>query len=380
MARALPVRRPVALAAALALAVAVAHAAGPGCFHLGAVPLPTEPNRGAPPAPDPHAAVARKHAPFIYHATCTVHGRQDVISNVDFDGDLVGANNWESFERFRLRPTVYYAVLETETHYFLAYHLFHPRDWNHVTFYVNATHEIDGENLQVVVRKADGRVVLLWTQAHYRGWVYTNPGTGIGPGEDLDIEGPLETVDDAGLPRDGAPHAAVFVQAEGHGIYGSRDSCSEVEVRPDGTYFFGGRGAAGVGGLLFRPARPGEAVDEPATIAAGEVAYELDSTTAKLWPLLRDGELTGDGRLLDGSWRYRDDQVDVAEVPRYYDGDRASGPFGPDRGIAPFAIDLEWEEGTLGGLFFNPARRYAETLTIEGPWSRRYVGYPFGPK
>ena len=96
----------------------------------------------------------------------------------------------------------------------------------------------------------------------------------------------------------------------------------------------------------------------------------------KLWPLLRDGELTGSGGLLDGALHYADERVAV-DVPRYYEGDRFSGPFGPDRGISPFAVDFAFGEGEVGALFFAPARRYAEVLTVPEPWSLVYVDDPF---
>jgi len=67
----------------------------------------------------------------------------------------------------------------------------------------------------------------------------------------------------------------------------------------------------------------------------------------------------------------------VAEVPRYYDAGRFSGPLGRDRAISPFALDFNFDKGTLGALFFNPARRYAEQLNITVPWSKRYLNYPF---
>lgn len=327
-------------------------------------------NRGGLPADERLAHVARRYAPFIYHAAHPTRGRQDVISNIDFDGDWTGNNNWENFERYQLRPTVYYAVLETATHYFIAYHLFHPRDWNRFTVWLNDTHENDGENLQVVVRKSDGRVVLLWTQAHYRSRVYAVLGSGIASGAEK-IAGSFDTVDSRGVPVEGAPHAAVFVEAYGHGIYGTRDGASQLTLAPDGAYRF--RNGSG---LLFRPARPGEAVAEPQRYDHGEVPYMLDSLTVKLWPGVRDGTLVGDGRLLDRPYPYRDQRVRVG-VPRYYDGDRFSGPLGPDRGISPFALDFHFRRGTLGALFFDPARRYAERLTITGAWSREYVEYPF---
>ena len=314
--------------------------------------------------------IAVRYAPFIYHATDDTKGRQDIISNIDFDGDLVGNNNWENFDRYELLPTVYYAALETETHYFLSFHLFHPRDWNHFTFYLHDTHENDGENFQVVVRKSDERVVLLWTQAHYLSDVYANPGFGIQSGK-TSLDGNILLVDDNGIPSDSGTHAAVFVEAEGHGIYGALDSGDDVVVNTDGTFTFDGGS-----GLLFRPARAGETIAEPKNFTSGSVPYRLDSTTMKLWPLLRDGSLTGNGKLLDGGVRYSDELVTV-DVPRFYDANRFSGPFGADRGISPFALDFSFSKGTLGALFFNPAKRYPEQLKITGEWSRQYIQYPF---
>lgn len=327
-------------------------------------------NAGEPPRSERLHHIAERYAPFIYHATDKTGGRQDIISNIDFDGDLVGNNNWENFDRFELKPTVYYAVLETETHYFLSFHLFHPRDWNHFTLYLHDTHENDGENFQVVVRKSDGQVVLLWTQAHYGSDVYSNLGSGISSGK-TKITGRFQLVDSTGAPNETGRHTTVFVEAQGHGIYGTLDSSSEVVIGQDGRFTF-----EDGSGILFRPARQGEAVEEPKTWTSGEVAYQLDSITEKLWPLLVSGELFGDGNLLDGAWRYRDELVDVL-VPRYYDADRFSGPLGPDRGIAPFALDFSFDKGTLGSLFFNPAQRYTERLTISGPWSKEYISYPF---
>jgi hypothetical protein len=340
-------------------------------YHLKAARVPDQPNHGATPATERLTAIVEQYAPFIYAETAKRGGRQDIISNLDFDGDLTGNNNWENFDRFQLRPTVYYAVLETETHYFIAYHLFHPRDWNHFTLWLNDTHENDGENFQVVVRKRDGRVVLLWTQAHYRSRVYTAADSGIASAS-IKVAGEFQPLDSDGVPNAAGKHAAVFVESEGHGIYGTLGSASDVVIEGDGRYRF-----KGGSGLLFRPMRPGEPIKEPEQTGAGDVAYQLDSITVKLWPRLRDGALTGDGRLLDGAYEYRDELVDIKAVPRFYDANRFSGPFGSDRGISPFALDFSFDRGTLGALFFNPAKRYAQCLNITDAWSWAYLNYPF---
>src|SRR5688572_16544240 len=77
--------------------------------HLTRPARPGEQNRGTLPLREPLTSVVEQYAPFVYAATDKRGGRQDIISNVDFDGDLVGNNNWENFDRFELTPTVYYA-------------------------------------------------------------------------------------------------------------------------------------------------------------------------------------------------------------------------------------------------------------------------------
>lgn len=337
-----------------------------------AAPLAIPPLLGTdrPLVVDGDLELARRYAPFVYHAIDAERGRQDLPTRVDFDGNLRGDDNWEHLPHYELPPTLYYAVLTSATHHFIAYHIFHPRDWAPIDLGLHLTHENDGENLQVVVDRASSRVVLLFTQAHYCGGVYTPPGSSWAAGREP-IRGPLLLIDEAGRPDPRGNHAAVFVEAEGHGIFGTTDSSSKVVVRPDGSAEIEERG------LVFRPARPGEPVREPA-LAGGmaTVPYQLESITAKLWPGLRDGSLIGEGGLFDGSLRYSGPLIDIG-VPRYYEGDRFSGPLGPDRGIAPFAVDFHFGEGEVGALFFDPARRYAECLSVPQPWSLEYEAYPF---
>jgi hypothetical protein len=340
-----------------------------GCVH-SSLQTPQFENAGAMDVTDSLLHVARGYAPFIYHATDPDGGRQDIISNIDFDGDFVGNNNWENFDLYKLRPTVYYAVLQTETHYFISYHLFHPRDWNHFTFWLQDTHENDGENLQVVVRKEDRRVVLLWTQAHYGSDIHVMPWSGIRSGE-MEVAGGFQLVDGSGIPSDSGKHVAVFVEAQGHGIYGTLDGSSQVTVYGDGRYSFE-EGS----GVLFRPALISENVYEPASWNAVDVPYALQSTTALLWPMLAANTLTGDGRLLDGPVELEDSLITV-DVPRYYDADRFSGPLGNDRGISPFALDFAFQPPFLGSLFFNPAERYREQLSVPRSWSTAYLDHPF---
>ena len=318
---------------------------------------------------DEHLELARTYAPWIFKEFHPTRGRQDVPAPVDFDGDLRGDDNWEEFPYYELLPTVYYAVLETETHWFVSYHLFHPRDWSLVDLGLHMTHENDGENLQVVVEKGGGRVVLLFTQAHYRGGAYANEGSGFGDGDEV-LRGPFVLVDEEGAPDPEGRHACVFVESGGHGIYGVPDRRARVRMAAEGgTHFVRA-------GWILRPRREGEEVREPELVSGAIVPYQLESLTAKLWPLLASGELVGEGGLVDGALAYSDERITIG-VPRYYEADRFSGPWGPDRGISPFAIDFRFGAGEVGALFFGPAERYAERLQVPAAWSLEYVDYPF---
>lgn len=360
-------RRLVAIALLLGVTLGWASCGGSG-------PLREEPLRAveAPLTTDRHLALARQYAPWIYHEVHPTRGRQDLPTRVDFDGDLRGGNNWDAMARHPLPPVVYYAALETGTHWFLSYHLFHPRDWSWLRVGFNETHENDGENLQVVVEKASGRPVLLFTQAHYFGAAHGDAAA-FPPGEE-ELTAPLLRLDAAGRPSREGAHAGVYVEAMGHGIYGALDEDVGLTVAPDGR----ARLASGAPLLVLRPAREGEAVEEPA-LPPGEAAvpYALESITAKLWPGVRDGTLIGEGGLLDGCVELARGPL-VVQVPRFYEGDRFSGVFGSDRGIAPFALCFSFLSDDPGDLFFDPAGTWAQALKVPEPWSRRYVDYPFG--
>ncbi len=355
-------RRLVVSAAALAL----------GGLHGGCTGPLIEPPLGACAQPllvDDHLELARRYAPWILNEVHATKGRQDLPTRADFDGNLRGDDDWENLPRFALPPVVYYALVESETHWFLTYHLFHPRDWSCIDLGLHMTHENDGENLQVVVEKKRGRVVLLFVQAHYRGGVYANADSGFAAGSEQ-IRGELLLVDEAGRPSSSGAHAVVYVESCGHGIQGLADRRDDVALDDDGRARFAGHG------LVLRPAAPGESVAEPPIDAARPLPYALASTIETFWAGLVDGSLRGEGGLFDGSLRLVTPELTV-DVPRYYEADRFSGPFGPDRGISPLAVDFRFGEGEAGALLFDPARRYARCLGVPQPWSTRYVGFPF---
>ena len=114
-------------------------------------------------------------APTIYQDVTTEYDvRADFITRFDFDGDWSGVNNWENTFLYPLTSAVYYSVQETETHYFINYCFFHPRDDAPVSL---DRHENDFEGALFVIEKDGsefGSFLLMETQAHNHFYQYSN--------------------------------------------------------------------------------------------------------------------------------------------------------------------------------------------------------------
>jgi len=106
--------------------------------------------------------LALRWAPIHYqdvdNSGCgSMSGRGDYITNIDFDNDWITSNNWNNIEpskKFAPNAHSYYSVVETNTHYFIIYSFFHPRDWANVCFANIDFHENDLEGLLTVVKKS----------------------------------------------------------------------------------------------------------------------------------------------------------------------------------------------------------------------------------
>jgi hypothetical protein len=316
---------------------------------------PVEPLRALTLLPDAAAApldadldLARTFSPWILHETHRDLGRMDIPVAMDFDGDLDARDNWEELPRYALVPTVYYTVVRTPTHAFLTYHLYHPRDWTQVPLGVQDTHEGDGESLQVVVDLANMSAVLLTTQAHYDAWSYAPVPGPITVGDET-LRGDFEVV---------TGHPSVYVESGGHGIYGSRDPRAANRLVRSGHPV-----------VTYRVANEGETPREPEAPWTESAPYRLVSLPAFLANSTDHPTLFAE--VVDAGGH---------PTPRYHLGDRYSGPLGASRGISPFAFGYGWSRGELGDLFWDPAGRYQEALTIRGAWSREYVAHPFLPQ
>jgi hypothetical protein len=157
--------------------------------------LSARPSAGAA---DFYYRLARYHAPAVIQELGQDPGADIFTRFVDFDGDDLADNNWENTHKFPLEPAVYYEVLETDTHYFITYAYFHPRDYLNFWFCLPVLcHENDLEGAILTVKKngnAYGRVLFAEALAH----------SSIAGGR---------------IFRTYADKVALLIESGGHGIY-----------------------------------------------------------------------------------------------------------------------------------------------------------------
>jgi hypothetical protein len=314
-----------------------------GCVSPTPPPVvsPVEPT--TLPAPPPsYEELARHYAPVIRQGAIT---DQDYITAVDFDGDWVGNNNWESQPTGDLSACVYYSVIESETHWFLFYSLFHPRDYTYEDCATSGgCHENDLESIQLVVEKDGtrfGRPRALETLAHNAIYLYTFDDT---------VDGNFLAV--TGMAVLEGDHPVVYVEALGHGIYGHAGTGSLIN-----PFLFRG------GVVIYRV---GEKAEVPQSVDDEQVSYKLLPIYATLWPRRDD---VGDGRTFDGPFTYRGQ-----ELPKSIDGD----DFGTDKANTPWGYyQTTGEVLSRGDWFLDPAKALAYHASFSGDFSLEYVYNPY---
>lgn len=118
--------------------------------------------------------LARRWAPSFVQETSADHAERDRPLPIDFDGDWDATNNWSHLTRraARLQPAVYWSAILSETHAYLTYTLFYPRDWLAIACLPYLCHDNDLEVVLIVVeRGADpardpGRLVFAESKRH----------------------------------------------------------------------------------------------------------------------------------------------------------------------------------------------------------------------
>lgn len=285
----------------------------------------------ATPTVNPYV-IAMHYAPIIYQGAAS---DQDYLTRVDFDEDWIGNNNWENQTTGDLSAHVYYSVIETETHWFIFYSLFHPRDYEPFCLPI-LCHENDMESVHLVVIKDGsplGRLVAMQTLAH--GLIYLYVADPLLRGGFLPLMGPV-------LFEGG--HPIVYVETYGHGIYGH-----PIELK-------GGR-------VVYRA---GDEAEVPEGTRDEHVAYKLLSIYETLWP--RRGEI-GPGKLFDQPFEYRGHTLPAAFDGDNYGEDKANAPWGYGQALGIVLVRAEW--------LLDPAKALAYHAAFVGDFSLRYLYNPY---
>jgi hypothetical protein len=177
-------------------------------------------------------------APVWMQDTDSSHYKADYITNFNYDGNWRGIDNWNNLSAYAAYAYVYYAVVETTTHYFITYADFHPRDWSELCIASNC-HENDMEGVLLVIKKGGsvyGTFQLMVTVAHSDFYSYKDyhsaPSNAVANDRE-DIDGDVQFFD--------RHHPYVYVEAKGHGVYGAeRWEASNFPGRDGVVYHYTG--------------------------------------------------------------------------------------------------------------------------------------------
>jgi hypothetical protein len=343
-------------------------------------------------APDIKSArdreIAARFAPIFYQGLGD-KARNDYITNFDFDGDWRGDNNWTNSQngRFPLKAYVYYAVSETQTHYFVHYAVFHPQDYKggergallseiiregvKLSSRYDPTgladeavlaHENDLEGCLVVAAKATGsannleraEVVYVETLAHNRFLRYA-----AGP-----LREPVSRPRIESFEVDGG-HPQLYVESKGHGIM---------------VYSEGQKQSPRRGILIYKH---GVQADDPESGHQGVVSYELLPMITTIWPRARRGT----NETFGASHKYgvvsintvgRSGKVSSRQSNLGTLGSAFLGKVGaPNVARPPWAwFDRDDAGRVMGSWFFDPAATTKRDFALGKEFSEAYVHAP----
>jgi hypothetical protein len=254
--------------------------------------------------------------------------------------------------------------VETDSHWFINYVAFHPRDWSDSVFQDRDEHENDFEGMLAIVRKDGtefGTLDGIVTQAHGDFFSYTPAGSPLTQGHET-IDGVLTLQTYLGVRR-----PAISQEAKGHGM----------KAWPFNGDF---DGSADQDGVIYRPAMDPAVIDTiPTDGDDRDVKYRLVNLYTTLWirQLLEArtprasaqtfatwGTFKGDGSGSCGSGFFACSD-DAASTPWGWD-DSDDGPtFGGEVALDPARFSSVYFDGvSFAGSYAS--NRYVEDLRNGG--------------
>ena len=271
-----------------------------------------------------HEEVAAHYAPQIDQAVnvlLSAGGRGDFITAVDYDGDWSCLNNWENLRRGNLGAVVYYSVQETDTHYYVGYYFYHPRDDAEIWLDM---HENDLEGMMLAIPMSEEGFLppeYMYTQGHGNVYFYTAHA--------------LESVN----MLHGSHHGGTLTLAEGTGR-------PHIYITPNGTLNNCGHSVEAAGGHSAYWSVGNSGV---------RYVYGGSAQTPTSWNgAFADNPCSYELRPLSELWTFRSGPYDGTGVFGSYgafDGDN----WGEDRANPPWAWRNKTAYGFGGSFLSDPA-------------------------
>ena len=307
----------------------------------------------------PYRDLAEHYSPFVAQETW-FGPKYDYLTRFDFDGDWRGDNNWDSADSGTSQAYVYYAAVETQTHWFLIYNLFHPRDYSDKCV-AGTCHENDNEGLILTIHKDGsqyGRLQVMETLAHNNIYSYRL---------DRNVKKKTHNIDGRIELHEGS-HPVVFIEAGGHGVYGSTGRHSRYSL--DSDRFSAGTGVTYV--YRGRTERPEHANDR-------EVGYELLPIFEHWW--LRAVRETGQSETFAAYYTYQP----MGGRPRPAAPQIAGAFLGRKMGSNKAKPFWGWHDErtrkkkvlSTGQWGLDPAYSVSQNLKMPKPFSLTYLFNPY---
>ena len=316
-------------------------------------------SRGKSRSPGKYRSLAEHYAPVVAEETW-FQPKSDYLARFDLDGDWKGDNNWERAEVGSSQAYVYYAAMETSTHWFLIYNFFHPRDYSD-TCVAGTCHENDNEGMILTIERDGspfGRLQTMETLAHNNIYSYRR---------DRGVKNGVHRFDGE-IELRGGSHPVVFIESGGHGVYGSDDGHSRFSARRDEftestgvTYVFKGKAE--------RPLHPNDR----------DVGYELLPIYEHWW--LRAHGTSRGNRAFDAYYRYepyggrprsRPEEIAGAFLGRRHGSNKAKPFWGwHDKRTRKRKVLATGQWG------LDPAYAVSRNLSFPGPFSLEYTYNPY---
>jgi hypothetical protein len=215
------------------------------------------------------------------------NGKGDYIARLDYDGNFVMKDNWDHLLSFSTPSTAYFAVSEGDTHWFIYYFFYHPRDWAASS---GQEHENDAEGALMFVRKDGsefGSLEGLITMAHghlypYRAISFLKKGPSS-PRALNDVSFEI-------VPGETSARPQTYMEPQGHGMFACGTHVRNCVRADDGIKYIPNASTAQI-----PPDRIKDGVQVP-------IAYRLVDFTApgELWERRFDTNVFVDGNNLNG--------------------------------------------------------------------------------